>query len=490
MSVSLPKHWPNERDCKDLIWTPGAMSQQGKRKRQDEEEQETRLADERLQLITLDEEDQKPLRQPLAPKATEASQTSISPEVSEVTFMDLIVDDDMLPELAHEMSSLSPDSVETHSLHGFSQYERTPMANSSPRSPPVTSPSPTTIFLLGISGPSSGGKTTLAHLLRHVFTPYVSLILHGDDFCKDISLIPTVNGYVDADGINGVDFPKMARVLDHIKSNAGAVPDSFAGWQLDVYADQEENALKLVPSEQLGHLKRKVEGQLTSRSKNFKIVVIEGFMLYNMSQITQKLDHRLTAPYKESIRPRSHYDLFPSSLSSGPPPNGSFHVDPSSLRREFLQLQARAHPDRHQGADKAKAEAASARINDAYKTILNPLARARYLLSLRGVEMGEDESIAGSPSAPGGDMDAGLLMEVMEVREDIEAAQSRAEIEQMKAANEERKRASEDSLDHLFRSGDIEGARRETVRLGYWVNVGTALDNWEKVGDGRVSEHD
>lgn len=101
------------------------MSQQGKRKRQDEEEQETRLADERLQLITLDEEDQKPLRQPLAPKATEASQTSISPEVSEVTFMDLIVDDDMLPELAHEMSSLSPDSVETHSLHGFSQYEST-----------------------------------------------------------------------------------------------------------------------------------------------------------------------------------------------------------------------------------------------------------------------------------------------------------------------------------------------------------------------------
>ncbi|KAI4253636.1 MAG: hypothetical protein LQ352_003564 [Teloschistes flavicans] len=197
-----------------------------------------------------------------------------------------------------------------------------------------------------------------------------------------------------------------------------------------------------------------------------------------------------TAPYKESIRPQSHYDLFPSSLSSGPPPNGSFHIDPSSLRREFLQLQARAHPDRHQGADKAKAEAASARINDAYKTILNPLARARYLLSLRGVEMGEDESIAGSPSAVGGDMDTELLMEVMEVREDIEAAQSRAEIEEMKAANEERKRASEDKLDHLFRARDIEAARGETVRLGYWVNVGTALDGWEKVGDGRVSEHD
>lgn len=104
--------------------------------------------------------------------------------------------------------------------------------------------------------------------------------------------------------------------------------------------------------------------------------------------------------------------------------------------------------------------------------------------------MGEDESIAGSPSAVGGDMDTELLMEVMEVREDIEAAQSRAEIEEMKAANEERKRASEDKLDHLFRARDIEAARGETVRLGYWVNVGTALDGWEKVGDGRVSEHD
>ncbi|KAL9606442.1 MAG: hypothetical protein Q9179_000408 [Wetmoreana sp. 5 TL-2023] len=202
------------------------------------------------------------------------------------------------------------------------------------------------------------------------------------------------------------------------------------------------------------------------------------------------------AAYKESLRPQSHYDLFPSSLPSGPPPNGSFHIDPSTLRKEFLQLQARTHPDRHQGADKAKAEAASARINDAYKTLLNPLARARYLLSLRGVEMGEDESVAGAPSGldsrggEGSALDSGLLMEVMEVREGIEAAESRDEIEEMKAENDRRKTASEARLDELFRAGNIDGAMKETVRLGYWVNVGTALENWEKAGDGRVSEHD
>lgn len=105
--------------------------------------------------------------------------------------------------------------------------------------------------------------------------------------------------------------------------------------------------------------------------------------------------------------------------------------------------------------------------------------------------MSEDESIAGSPSDMAeGNLDASLLMDVMEVRESIEEAGSRDEIEEMKAENNKRKKASEDRLDELFKAGDIEAARLEAVKLGYWVNVGTALEGWEKAGDGRVSEHD
>ena len=46
--------------------------------------------------------------------------------------MELTTDDDLLPELTHEIS-LSPDSEDTHSLDGFSQYENTSSIGPLPR---------------------------------------------------------------------------------------------------------------------------------------------------------------------------------------------------------------------------------------------------------------------------------------------------------------------------------------------------------------------
>lgn len=124
MSASLQKSWPSKRDCEDLVWASGAMSQQGKRKRQGGDEHELWPSDKRLKLINLDEKDRKPPIHLVDPKATEAIQISLSPKVSEVAFMDLTTDNDLLPDLTHEIS-LSPDSEDTHSLDGFSQHENT-----------------------------------------------------------------------------------------------------------------------------------------------------------------------------------------------------------------------------------------------------------------------------------------------------------------------------------------------------------------------------
>lgn len=69
-------------------------------------------------------------------------------------------------------------------------------------------------------------------------------------------------------------------------------------------------------------------------------------------------------------------------------------------------------------AAQAKAAADSATINRAYETLLSPLKRAEYLLSLRGLEVKEEDKLDDDPE---------LLMEIMEAQEEIQDAESREE---------------------------------------------------------------
>ena len=192
-------------------------------------------------------------------------------------------------------------------------------------------------------------------------------------------------------------------------------------------------------------------------------------------------DDNNTNAHSRPSPPRTHYDLFPETLPQGPPPKGHFPIDTRTLRREFLQLQARAHPDRHPSpSDKKKAEALSALINEAYKTLSNPLMRAQYLLSLRGVDVAEDETLKVE--------EPDLLMLVLEAREEIEDAAAESDLDEPRRINDERIAESEIKLDQAFAQDDVESAKREAVRMRYWVNIKDSLDNWEK-GKPVVLEH-
>lgn len=182
-------------------------------------------------------------------------------------------------------------------------------------------------------------------------------------------------------------------------------------------------------------------------------------------------------PFSASSSPQStasqtHYSFFPKALPNGPPPAAPFTIDLSALKREFLQLQARAHPDMHPQSDKKRAEALSARINEAYKTLQNPLLRAQYLLSLRGIEVAEDETAKVD--------DPELLMEVLEARELIEEAESEGDLVGLREENDEKIRRSEEVLEQAFKEDDIAGAREEAVKLRYWINIKESIDGWEK----------
>ena len=178
-----------------------------------------------------------------------------------------------------------------------------------------------------------------------------------------------------------------------------------------------------------------------------------------------------TKPSKSPNPPQTYYDIFPETLSSGPPPTGRFTINLRALRNEYLRRQARSHPDLHPASAKARAEATSALINQAYRTLLDPLLRAQYLLSLRGIDVAEDESLKVE--------EPDLLMLVLEAREEIEDAETEADLQAPREVNAERIKKSEDVLQTAFQQDDVELAKREAVRLRYWMNIKESLDNWE-----------
>lgn len=179
----------------------------------------------------------------------------------------------------------------------------------------------------------------------------------------------------------------------------------------------------------------------------------------------------IAASQPSSPPPRTHYDLFPQALARGAPPSGPFPIDLQALKREFLQLQGKAHPDRHTGANKSRAEGTSALINEAYKTLQDPLLRAQYLLSLHGIDVAEDETAKID--------DPELLGEVLEVRETLESAENEGEIESLKTDNEARLEESVKLVGEQCEAGDWQGAKSEAVKLRYWVNIKEAIRDWE-----------
>jgi molecular chaperone HscB len=178
--------------------------------------------------------------------------------------------------------------------------------------------------------------------------------------------------------------------------------------------------------------------------------------------------------------PQTYYDLFPNTFPSGPPPAAPFTPDLKQLRKEFIQLQALAHPDRASADKQRQAEALSARINDAYKTLHDPLRRARYLLAQQGIDV-EDESAQISDNA--------LLMEVMEAREAVEEVEDEEGLVSIREENEGRIGESVKVLEECFEKGDLEGAAQEAIRLRYWANIAESIHGWEKGVGGGINHH-
>jgi molecular chaperone HscB len=156
-----------------------------------------------------------------------------------------------------------------------------------------------------------------------------------------------------------------------------------------------------------------------------------------------------------------------------------FTLSAAELEQRHRDLSRVLHPDRHVAAPPAERRAALERavaVNDAYRTLRDPLGRAQSLLALHGVAIAEGDR---APPA--------VLMEVMELRESLDEARGQpARVAPLRATVAARIAAEERAIAEVFDrdatpdDAALRRARDAAVKLRYFRRFEEEADAMEE----------
>jgi molecular chaperone HscB len=150
-----------------------------------------------------------------------------------------------------------------------------------------------------------------------------------------------------------------------------------------------------------------------------------------------------------------------------------FALDAPQLDAAYRAVQAEVHPDRFAAAGDAQKRIAmqwATRVNEAYRTLKDPLARAAYLLHLRGIDVGAEDNTAMEPA---------FLMQQIEWREQIEdasAARNAGELEQLLDALRDEQRRRYGKLGAALDSGADSQAAEAVRQLMFIMRLEQAIE--------------
>jgi molecular chaperone HscB len=153
-------------------------------------------------------------------------------------------------------------------------------------------------------------------------------------------------------------------------------------------------------------------------------------------------------------------------------------IDVADLEKRFYSLSRQFHPDYFMAATELEKQASverSSKLNDAYRTLRDRVARITYLLTLEGYKESEKK-------AP-----PGLLEEVFELNmkiEEIKAAKATADVEEVTEARLALEEALESLKEKLF---EIDGRLAE-VSKNWDNNVDQNAEQSKKLLLDRMSE--
>lgn len=142
-----------------------------------------------------------------------------------------------------------------------------------------------------------------------------------------------------------------------------------------------------------------------------------------------------------------------------------FQINQKYLKDKFRQLQSLLHPDKFSyktEEEKLISKDYSSLLNRAYNTLLTPMARAEYLLKLKGQKVEESETV-NNPK---------FLMEIMELNEKVEEAGT--DVDKLKILDKENKEVLEQLSNEItqhFKTDDIEKAKEKITKMKYFNSV-------------------
>ena len=143
----------------------------------------------------------------------------------------------------------------------------------------------------------------------------------------------------------------------------------------------------------------------------------------------------------------------------------SFEIDLVSVEKTHRELSRALHPDRYIGGSPSERRSALERavgVNEAWRIVRDPIARAEALLRLRGVDVEEGSGPKASPE---------LLMDMMERREELaDARRSKdlAAVHRIAGAVEARARQVQATLSRGFEERGAEDLRGMLGELRFY----------------------
>jgi molecular chaperone HscB len=129
---------------------------------------------------------------------------------------------------------------------------------------------------------------------------------------------------------------------------------------------------------------------------------------------------------------QNHFELF------GLAP--AYALEPQALEKSYREIQSRVHPDRYAHAGDAERRASlqwTTRVNEAYRTLKDPVQRGKHVLELHGVDVAFETNTQ---------MPTDFLMQQLELREELESAtggKDAARLDRLRSRLASQKRALE-----------------------------------------------